>query len=401
MALNIRPSTSKERKELFVEAMLNKTDKVTKVSPNSVLSGVAFGVGKIAGKAEKDIFLAVVQLFPDHAYGEQLDQVAENFGIAPRFLQSGSSTYLRLVGDVGTQYAINTHIFSGTNGIQFQLEEDVTIGTAGFTYTKVRSIDTGVQSNVNPGDVSNVTPVPVGHTYVVNEYISTGGRENESDEDFRNRIKEGANILGKATISSLEQAMMKINTNVLRVFFYGRDDNGKLVLAIQSQNGIDFNEQELDELLDKADKYMAFTELRPYGTQSFGVKLRNVEYDPLDISFRCNLFNNFDPDAVRKEIQINISKYLDFRNFTQGGIVEWYNILEIVKRTKGVKYVPDQFFYPNNDIQTSRVKIMRLRGFLMLNLEGTVISTLQNTLSPVYYPQVADFSFQQTVLAEI
>ena len=401
MALNIRPSTSKERKELFVEAMLNKTDKVTKISPNSVLSGVAFGISKVAGKAEKDIFLAVSQLFPDHAYGDQLDQVAENFGIAPRFLQSGSSTYLRLVGDAGTQYNVNTHIFSGSTGIQFLLEENIVIGSIGFTYAKVRSIDLGLSSNVDPGGISKVVPEPIGHQYVVNEYISTGGRENESDYDFRNRIKEGANILAKSTLSSLEQAMMKINSNVLRVFFYGRDDNGKLVLAIQSQNGINFNQQELDELLDKADKFMAFTELRPYGTQSLGVKLRNAEYDPIDISFRCQLLNNYDPDKVRKEIQINISKYLDFRNFKQGGLVEWDNILEIVKRTKGVKYVPDQYFYPNNDIQTNRVKIVRLRGFLMLNLEGSVISSLTNTLSSVYYPQQADFSFQQTVLAEI
>ena len=401
MSLNIHPTTSEERKQLYIEALLNKTDKVTKVSPNSVLNGHAYGVAVVSGKAEKDIFLAVSQLFPDHAYGSQLDQVAENFGIAPRFTESGSSTFVRIVASVGTQYFVNTHTFTGNNGIQFQLEENITIGTFGFTYAKVRSIDVGIKSNVNTGDISRVTPIPTGHNYVINEYMSTGGRENESDADFRKRIKEGANILAHSTLSAVEQSYMKINSNVLKVVYHGCDSNGKIVLAVQSQNGIDFNSVELGEMLEKSDKVFAFTDLRPYGTQSYGVLLENVDYEPIDISFRCELFPSFNPDDIRKEIQVNVSKYLDYRTFVQGSVLQWDDLLEIVKRTKGVKYVPDQYFYPNNDVLTNKYKVQRLRGFLMLDLQGVVISNLSGTLVPTYYPNKADFSFQQTVLSNL
>jgi hypothetical protein len=37
----------------------------------------------------------------------------------------------------------------------------------------------------------------------------------------------------------------------------------------------------------------------------------------------------------------------------------------------------------------------------MLNLQGGVISSIANTLTPAFYPSVADFSFQQTVLRSI
>jgi len=76
MSLNIRPSTSQERKAIFLQSLLNGTNKVSKVSSGSVLDGVADGVAKVAGKAEKDVILAVSQLFPDTAFSDQLDQVA-------------------------------------------------------------------------------------------------------------------------------------------------------------------------------------------------------------------------------------------------------------------------------------------------------------------------------------
>ena len=66
----IKLQTSREKKNLFIETLLNTTDKISKVGPDSVLGGIAGGVAKVAGKAEKDIILAVSQLFPDTAYGE-------------------------------------------------------------------------------------------------------------------------------------------------------------------------------------------------------------------------------------------------------------------------------------------------------------------------------------------
>ena len=37
-------------KQMFIEILLNKTDKLTDISNESVLNGIAFGVGKIGQK---------------------------------------------------------------------------------------------------------------------------------------------------------------------------------------------------------------------------------------------------------------------------------------------------------------------------------------------------------------
>lgn len=402
MALGIEPSTSIERKLLFIETLLNSTNKVSKVSDNSVLSGVAGGVAKVAGKAEKDIILAVSQLFPDSAFGDQLDQVALNFGVASRFSAIGSSTYVRITAEPDTTYLADTHIFISTGGIRFELEEDITVGALGFIYAKVRSTTQGENTNVDPLSISQVTPNPSGHINVVNEYKATGGRDFESDKVFRNRIKEGANVLARGTIAMIEQVFMSINPKVLRVFNQGSDRNGRIVLSIATQNGANLTDTELSELLNGSLEYFSLTEYKPFGNKHYGITLKNIEYQFIDISFRADVDSAYNSDAIRIAIQTNISKYLDFRTFnTSTQKVEWDNLLEIVKNTPGIRYVADQYFYPRVDLSIDSFKLPRVRSFLMLNLQGQVINNYTGTLSPVFYPNIIDESYHRTILNNI
>lgn len=402
MSLNISPSTSEERKQLFTEILLNKTNKINKITDNSVTGGVGYGIAKVSGKAEKDIVLALGKLYPDTAFGSQLDQVLQDQGLAERFTASQSSTYVKVVGDVGTTYIAGTHTFTSVDGIQFDIEEGTVLGDEQFDYIKVRSVDSGLKTNVKPATINKITPIPTGHKFCVNEYQASGGRDLEDDQLVRPRIKEGPNILAKSTISLIEQAFMKINSNVLKCIYQGINANGQLKIAIVTQNGIDLNSSELNTLIVRGEQFFGLSELRPFGRRSFGIQLVNIQWQTFDVSFRCELLGSAIPDNVRIDIQTKISKYIDFRYFKSGvDKIEWDNLLEIVKNTKGIKYIPDEYFYPRSDIPTDPNKLPRLRGFLMLDLKGTVINTQTGTLNPVYYPQVADFSYQQSILRTI
>ena len=402
MSLNIKPSTSNEKRLLFIETLINNTDKVSKVSDNSVLSGIAGGIAKVAAKAEKDIVLALSQLFPDTAYQEQLDQVALNFGIGPRLGALGSSTFVKIVANPGTAYVATTHSFISTEGIVFELENNVTVGSLGFVYVKVRSTTSGKQTNVKALSIDKVTPQPYGHISVINEYVATGGRDVEDDISFRSRIKEGSNILARGTLSMFEQLFIKINPKVLRVQHQGTDLGGKIVLAITTQNGVDLTNSELSELLIKSAEYFSLTEYKPFGTNYYGMIFKNMEYQPIDISFRADLDSSYNFDNIRIAIQTAVSKYLDFRTFdTSKQRVEWDNLLEIVKNTPGVRYVVDQYFYPRVDLSIDPYRTPRVRSFLMCDLNGQVISNNKGTLSPVYYPNIIDESYHQTLLSNI
>jgi hypothetical protein len=404
MSLNniIKPSTSADRRLLALETMLNLTDKISKVSDDSVVSAIAGGVARIAGKAEKDIFLALSVLFPNLSFGSHLDQTAEIFGVPGRITNLGSSTYIRIVATPGTVYQANVHYFLSNNNIRFQLLNDITISSFGFSYAKIESITQGNNTNVDSLSISQVSPTPNGHQYVINEVPATGGFDLENDQTFRSRIQDGANILAKSTLSMIEQLFILLNPKILNVYHHGMNEFGQVVLAISTQNGSDLSQLELDNLLDFSSSFFSLTEYKPIGKNFYGIQLKNIEYQPFDISFRCQLDGSRTVDQIRKDIQIKIQKSVDYRFFDPTKqLIEWDNLLEIVKSTLGIKYAPDQFFYPRIDLKISNEKLPRMRGFLMLNIDGTVLSNQSGTLNPIYYPNQADFIYSQTILSQL
>ena len=76
-------------------------------------------------------------------------------------------------------------------------------------------------------------------------------------------------------------------------------------------------------------------------------------------------------------------------------------LLQLVKETRGVKYIYDQYFYPRVDISIPKYMFPKFRSFLMLDKSGNLISTNSNTINPVYYPNQMDWSYQSSVLRTI
>lgn len=388
-----------ELKKIFIEVLLNKTNKITKVANQSILNGIAYGVAKIGQKAMKDIAITETHLFPEFAFGFHLDTIAGRLGISSRFGTSRSSIYVRVVGDNGTIYTAGTQVFKGA-GKDFELLEDLTIGTAEFAYVKLRSVVYGSDTNVDPLTITNVTPAPTGHLFCINEFQATGGRDAEDDSLLKRRIREAGDLAARGTLSYITQTFMKLNTDVLKVYYQGSNDLGQSVLAISTQNGIDLSPSELSTLLDRAEEYLDLSDLSPIaGTPN--IELKNIEYQPIDISFRVELEASATADEVRKDLQSSISKYLDYRFWTIGSKVEWDDLLQIVKSHPAVKYVPDTNFTPNADVEGDPTKLPRVRGFLMMDLDGNIMVNLSGTLTPLYYPANPDFSFNQTILASI
>lgn len=393
--------TISELKEIFLENLLNKTSKVSKIADNSVLSGIGYGVAKIGQKAVKDIALVESHLFIDSAFGDNLDLIAVRSGISTRLGSSGSSTYIRLVGDEGTVYLQGIHNFTGSHGIVFELDEDVVIGEHGFVYTRVRSTVTGLQTNVDALSINTINSTPFGHSYVVNEVGAQGGRDVEDDLEFKRRIKQGINLCARNTIGYLEQVFIRINERVLRVFYLGVGDDGKNILSIVTQNGIGLTSAELYELLDKSKEYLALSDLNQYGRNVIGISLINNEWEYIDMDFRCQLETGVDSEEVRKNIQIRICKYLDWRFWDYNKRVEWDDLLTIVKSTNGVKAVSDNTFYPNTDIVIDYTKLPRLRGFIMRDLEGSIIQDVSGVIVPSFFPNEEDIEYSRTILANL
>ena len=382
-------------KNLFIEMFLDKTVKVSNVADGSVVNATAFGVAKVAQKAMKDIAIKEAQIFPDTATGAYLDKAAALYGVSPRKGALGSSTYIRVSADPGTVYDTSV-TFVNKNGIRFQVDEALTVGESGYGYVKVRSVNAGYSTNVPPNSITNVSPQPQGHIECTNEYYAIGGRDSEDDETFRIRIKNNLNILSKNTIEYWTQTLNNIDDRVLKVMTAGLDEKGIYNLYIVSQNGIFFTEEELDTLLESVQGYFGISELNIEG-KAVGIGIKNIDWfyvgSERGLDFRVQLQPDYDVATVRQNIQINLTKYLDFRFWTPGNIVEWDDLLDIVKKTDGVKYVPDEYFFPYYDQQVPANQLPRIRGFIMRDQDGNILYDSDSNLSPLFYPAESEDLF--------
>lgn len=389
-----------ELKQIWLEIFLNKTDKVSDVSDESVLNGVAYGCGKLAQRILVNQGVIEGHIFPDTAYGDYLDKIAEIRGVAPRFGASASSTYIRVTADEGTSYLAGTHQFISTSGITFVPEKSVTVDVNGYAYVKVRSVQSGLNANVDSLSINQVSPVPQGHISCTNEYAAIGGRDQEDDDLFRQRIKESVNQLSRTTLSYLEQVFMKINSNVLKLFKGTIDDVGRLNLIVVSVNGQDFTDDEFNEILSRSEEYLSLAELLRTSTD-YALKLNNVDWLPVDVDFRVDLDPAYDQDEIRKSIQIQMSKLFDYRFWKYGDKVEWENLLYAAKNIEGVRYVPDTHFYPHMDVNVPKYQLPRIRGFVLRDLDGNVVEDNKGILNDFYYPNDPSDSFASSVLMTI
>lgn len=382
-------------KNLFIEMFLDKTAKVSNVADGSVVNATAFGVAKVAQKAMKDIAIKEVQIFPDTATGVYLDKAAALYGVSPRKGALGSSTYIRVSADPGTVYD-TTVTFVSKNGIRFQVDELLTVGESGYGYVKVRSVNAGYTTNVAPNSITNVNPQPQGHIECTNEYYAIGGRDSEDDETFRIRIKNNLNVLSKNTVEYWTQVLNGIDDRVLKVMAAGLNEQGIYNLYIVSQNGIFFTEDELGTLLEQVQGYFSLSDLNIEG-KAVGISLKNIDWfyvgSERGLDFRVQLQPDYDVATVRQNIQVNLTKYLDFRFWTPGDVVEWDDLLDIVKKTEGVKYVPDEYFFPYYDQQVPANQLPRIRGFIMRDQDGNILYDSDSNLSPLFYPAESEDLF--------
>ena len=375
-------------KNLWIEMFLNKTDKVSNIADGSVLNAVAFGTAKVAQKAIKDIAIVEAQIFPTFATGTYLDKSAALFGVSPRKQALGSSTYIRVYAEPGTLYEVGT-TFISKNGIRFVVDKPFTVDNSGYGYVSVRSVITGSATNVEANSITQVSPRPLTHIECTNEYAAIGGRDYEDDETFRNRIINYNNRLSEETVESWTQIFQDLDDRILKVMNVGLGEDGKTHIYLVTQNGSFFTDDELEELLEKATPYFGLTELNLSG-ESVGIILENAKWmyvgGEQGIDFRVELSPNINIADARKNIQIAMTKYLDFRFWEAGKVVQWDDLLQVVKTAEGVKYVPDEYFFPYFDEEVPLNMLPRIKGFRMRDLEGNILYDSGSSLSNIFYP---------------
>lgn len=393
MKTNIPPL--KELENAFEQVFFSNTNNVSKISPGSVLKAHSAGIAKLSQKMLANVGVLETHKFASIGFGAYLDEIAQEMGLPTRRGATTSKTYVRVVGDVGVSYNFGVHSFTGSHGIIFDVEETTVIGNAGFAYVPVVSQTTGEETNVDPLTLVTVLPTPpANHDYCINEYKATGGADEENDEVMRQRLQTAVNLLATGTVEKYKQVIMNQYAQVLDVTSAGLNDSNQLKLRIATVNNSDLSVSDLETIAD--------TILPPYLTPrdaEAGVEVVNVTRYPIDISLRASLSSGADADIVRTRLQINMGKlfnpiYWDLDKSK----VEWDDLLNVAKQDPDTIIVPDQHFVPNADIIIDKFTYPIIRGFILYDLDGNILSNTAGTLNPAFYPNDPDKVFIESIL---
>lgn len=388
-------TTVSELKNIILEILFSKTDKISKTSNTSVLTSLAYANAKVAQKALKDIAIVESQLLPEYASGSYLDDIARRYGIFERLGASGSSAYIYIYGEPGTVYMKGINNFISNGGITFELSDStVTIPDYKYVYAKIQSIEIGQETNVEPLSILNCTNPPSGHRFCLNEYAATGGRDEEDDEMLLYRIQNIHNVLATKTLDYLVQIALRINQNILYFVHLGTK-HGKIRLGVVTQNGAYLSDDEINDLIVYLQDYLAVSDISdPINTR---LAIENVTYTPIDLSFKLDYLKTYTIDEIYSLIQRKLNSYIDFRFWDLSKNVQWGDLFDIVKNTEGVVSVPYADFKINggqNDITVRRNILPRFRSFLMYNLDGeTLLDIYSDSMAPIIYPTYQNESF--------
>lgn len=367
----------------------------TKVGANSVLEGFLYAIAKTGQMINKDVMNLIADFSLDNAIGSQLDTYATNNGFPIRNNSTQSSTYILLIATEGTIYVANTHQFISNTGELFNLIEDVTISSLGFAYAKIISVNSSKNTNVAANTIVKCSPAPAGHLACSNDFQCTGGRDIESDTDYRNRLKQTFNILAIDTISKYEQIFNKINNRVLKVYKGGINNlTGNIIFYLASINGADFTESELTIIKNDSYKYLSISE------QEKGIELLNINYLNIDFSARLDLQADIDINKFRTELQISFQRKYDYRYIEPNSTINRLDLLLITQKNLYVKKILDKYFLLNgytNDITIPELTLPRFRSFQIYDINGTLISDNSNLINSNYstfWVSKTDLDFQ-------
>lgn len=114
----------------------------------------------------------------------QITRKAANYATAVLTVEGTSGTEI----PAGTVFA--TEAAGGVSSIEFVSLEDTEIGSEGTVDVTVQASEAGTGSNVNPGTIVLMSEPINGVTSVTNAEKASGGTEEESDDDLRERILE-------------------------------------------------------------------------------------------------------------------------------------------------------------------------------------------------------------------
>ncbi len=164
----------------------------------------AWDVGDVWQQAE-EVYLSA---FVSSAEGISLDRRCQNLGLM-RHIATPARGIVTFVGADGTDILQGVDVQTGT-GIVFRTIEAGTIDSSGEVDVLVQAVESGAVGNVGVGSIYRLVSPISGVAEVRNEDATSGGRDTETDMEFRERYYRSIAKPGGSSVLAVEGALLNL-----------------------------------------------------------------------------------------------------------------------------------------------------------------------------------------------
>ncbi len=239
--------TAKEIYERIRDALLGRNTTLTNFNVGSrirsLLEAVALAIEEVWFFADRTYH----SLFVVTATGEDLDLRARELGITRKPAQKATG-FVRFTGQQGTMIPQGTVVSTDPNAsevVEFVTTQDATIGASGTVDVPIEARVAGLQGNVEDNKITYLPSPITGVDAVTNPTATSGGLDEETDEDLRKRcvLKWWSTSYG-ATENAIRSWALEVpgvadarvipawqGPGTVKVLVWSRDADGNLVPA--------------------------------------------------------------------------------------------------------------------------------------------------------------------------
>lgn len=229
--------------EVRQKIMDNITDKLDK-SEGSILWDLTDSTALVLAEVIEYVCVELIRnMFPMWADGKILDYHGQNRGLARKPAVKAVGTVL-FTGKDGIEIAkgtkVTTTAIDNTDSVViFETVESVTIAS-GVAVVDVRAVSAGIEGNVAAGRIDRLDVPDEDVESVTNEEPTYGGLDEETDDDYRQRLVDADDAHGVSYIGSVsdyKRWAMSINGVGNAIVTPSDDGSGLVTIVVTDVDG--------------------------------------------------------------------------------------------------------------------------------------------------------------------
>jgi len=374
-------ATEREIEKDLITDFVAAQDKITYFGSGSVIKGLLHSIARRLAEVWYDYGQKVKTLFLSSATADDLDSYGANRGVT-RLSSVGSQVLLVFKGTAATIVPEKTQI-TGDHNIVFETQNEITISTdGGYQFGSeglgaavlAQCTSTGATTNVAENTVTKLVVAIAGIDSVTNPLPAYYGADEESDEEYRYRIKNQVSILNKTTLEFIKAACQEVIPDISRVYVEkATGENAINIYAITRS----------DTYLSTAQKALVMKYLNDNWVILPQVNMLDLPTTAVDVYMVVRPKAGYTLAEVFVSIADQIMEYLDFRTWPLGDDVESDSILQICLNSELIDDIDVPTFEPNENIEVAYNAIPMLNNITMVHMNNSSIS-INLDLHPSY-----------------